>query len=43
MIMNAQEANHDKSWYGERVETFNPARFIGNDSSIPHLTFKAES
>ena len=43
MIMNAQEANHDKSWYGEDAEVFNPKRFMGNDSSLPHLTFGAGS
>jgi phenylacetate 2-hydroxylase len=43
MIMNAQEANHDKSWYGDDAETFNPKRFIGNDTSLPHLTFGAGS
>jgi phenylacetate 2-hydroxylase len=43
MIMNAQEANHDKSWYGEDAEIFNPKRFIGNDTSLPHLTFGAGS
>jgi phenylacetate 2-hydroxylase len=43
MIMNAQEANHDKSWYGEDAETFNPTRFLGNDTSLPHLTFGALS
>jgi phenylacetate 2-hydroxylase len=43
MIMNAQEANHDKSWYGEDAETFNPKRFINNDTSLPHLAFGAGS
>jgi phenylacetate 2-hydroxylase len=43
MIMNAQAGNHDKSWYGDDAETFNPTRFIGNDTSLPHLTFGAGS
>jgi phenylacetate 2-hydroxylase len=41
--MNAQEANHDKSWYGEDAETFKPKRFIGNDTSLAHLTFGSGS
>ncbi|KAK5120929.1 hypothetical protein LTR85_005713 [Meristemomyces frigidus] len=43
MIMNAQQGNHDRSWYGPDAETFNPARFVGNDTSLPHLTFGAGS
>ncbi|RDW82785.1 hypothetical protein BP6252_03897 [Coleophoma cylindrospora] len=43
MIMNAQEGNHDKSWYGEDAEVFNPERFLDNDTSLPHLTFGAGS
>jgi phenylacetate 2-hydroxylase len=43
MIMNAQQGNHDKSWYGEDAETFNPKRFIANDTPLPHLTFGAGS
>lgn len=43
MIMNAQQGNHDKSWYGEDAESFIPTRFLGNDTSLPHLTFGAGS
>jgi phenylacetate 2-hydroxylase len=43
MIMNAQEANHDKSWYGDDADKFNPARFLDNDTSLPHMTFGAGS
>lgn len=43
LIMNAQEANHDKSWFGGDAATFNPRRFIGNDTPLPHLTFGAGS
>lgn len=43
MIMNAQEANHDKSWYGGDAAIFNPKRFLGSDTPLPHLTFGAGS
>ncbi|CZR64068.1 uncharacterized protein PAC_13965 [Phialocephala subalpina] len=39
MIMNAQQANHDEVWYGNDAKTFKPARFVGNTTSLPHLTF----
>ncbi len=41
MVMNAQEGNHDKDWYGDSAETFVPTRFMGNDTNLPHLTFGA--
>lgn len=43
MIMNAQQGNHDRSWYGDDAETFLPTRFMGDDTSLPHLTFGAGS
>ena len=43
MIMNAQEANHDKSWYGENACLFLPERFIDDTTSLPHLTYGAGS
>lgn len=43
MIMNAQEANHDMAWFGPDANEFNPTRFIGNDTPLPHLTFGAGS
>ncbi|KAH8645915.1 cytochrome P450 [Tricladium varicosporioides] len=43
MIMNAQEANHDKAWFGDDADRFNPRRFLKNDVSLPHLTFGAGS
>ena len=32
-----------KSWYRDDAETFNPKRFIGNETSLLHLTFGAGS
>lgn len=43
MVMNAQEANHDPAWYGDDAAEFRPARFVGNSTSLPHLTFGAGS
>jgi phenylacetate 2-hydroxylase len=43
MIMNAQEANHDKAWFGDDADQFNPARYLNNDTFLPHLTFGAGS
>jgi len=43
MIMNAQQANHDPAWYGDDATTFNPRRFIGNDTPLPHLSYGAGS
>lgn len=43
MIMNAQQGNHDESWYGVDAESFVPTRFVNNDTSLPHLTFGAGS
>lgn len=43
MIMNAQEANHDKAWFGEDADKFKPARYMDNDTFLPHLTFGAGS
>jgi len=43
MIMNAQEANHDKAWFGDDADRFNPARYMDNDTFLPHLTFGAGS
>ncbi|KUJ14209.1 cytochrome P450 [Mollisia scopiformis] len=41
MIMSAQQANHDEAWHGDDAKTFKPARFVGNPTSLPHLTFGA--
>lgn len=43
MYMNAQQANHDEAWFGDDARTFKPARFMGNTTSLPHLTFGAGS
>jgi phenylacetate 2-hydroxylase len=43
MIMNAQDANIDPRYFGHDAAIFNPARFIGNDSSLPTLAFGAGS
>lgn len=43
MILNAQQANHDTRHYGNDALQFNPARFIGNETSLPHFTFGAGS
>jgi phenylacetate 2-hydroxylase len=43
MIMNAQQANHDTVWYGDDAMKFKPTRFVGNTTSLPHLTFGAGS
>lgn len=43
LIMNAQEANHDKSWYGEDAWDFLPERFIDDTGPLPHLTYGAGS
>lgn len=41
MYMNAQQANHDEDWYGKDAKTFNPTRFMGNSTSLPHLSYGA--
>lgn len=41
MIMNAQEANHSATQFGEDAWEFNPDRYINNDNPLPHLTFGA--
>lgn len=43
MILNAQQANHDTRHYGDDALQFNPNRFIGNETSLPHFTFGAGS
>lgn len=43
LIMNAQQANHDVEWYGDDADIFNPERFLGNDGSLPHLSYGAGS
>ncbi|KAK3628491.1 hypothetical protein LTR56_003870 [Elasticomyces elasticus] len=43
MIMNAQQGNHDESWYGHTAGSFDPTRFMGNETSLPHLTYGAGS
>jgi phenylacetate 2-hydroxylase len=40
-IMNAQEANHDLSQFGEDAWEYKPDRYIGNDNPLPHLAFGA--
>ncbi|KAH8645458.1 cytochrome P450 [Xylariales sp. PMI_506] len=40
-IMNAQEANHDLEQFGEDAWSYQPERYIGNDSPLPHLGFGA--
>ncbi|KAL2415612.1 Phenylacetate 2-hydroxylase [Exophiala dermatitidis] len=41
VLMNAQHANHDTSHFGPDAWSFNPERFVDNDSPLPHLTFGA--
>ncbi|KAK5710837.1 hypothetical protein LTR15_012814 [Elasticomyces elasticus] len=43
MIMNAQQGNHDESWYGHTAGSFDPTRFMSNETSLPHLTYGAGS
>jgi phenylacetate 2-hydroxylase len=43
VYMNTQKANLDESWYGEDAKTFNPRRFLSNETSLPHLSFGAGS
>lgn len=43
MIMNGQAANLDPTVFGPDAGKFNPWRYIGNDSSLPHLAFGAGS
>ncbi|KAI1624204.1 cytochrome P450 [Exophiala viscosa] len=43
VYMNTQEANLDESWYGADAKVFKPDRFLGDDSSLPHLAFGAGS
>lgn len=42
-IMNAQEANHDEAHFGSDAWSYKPDRFVGNASSLPHVTFGAGS
>jgi len=43
IIMNGQGANLDPAYYGPDAGVFKPTRFIGDDSSLPHLAFGAGS
>lgn len=43
VVMNAQQANHDMKHYGPTAEEFDPYRYIGNNSPLPHLTYGAGS
>ena len=39
MILNAQEVNHDTAHFGPDAWEFNPYRYLGNDTPLPHVTF----
>ncbi|RDW74814.1 hypothetical protein BP6252_05956 [Coleophoma cylindrospora] len=39
VLMDTQGVNHDLDFYGSDAYSFNPRRFIGNDSPLPHLTY----
>lgn len=41
VYMNAQQANHDTAHFGQDAWSFNPERFVGNNSPMPHLGFGA--
>lgn len=41
VYMNAQQANHDPAHFGPDAWSFNPERFVDNDSPLPHLSFGA--
>jgi phenylacetate 2-hydroxylase len=43
IIMNGQGANLDPAYYGPDAGVFKPTRFMGDDSSLPHLAFGAGS
>jgi phenylacetate 2-hydroxylase len=43
VIMNGQGANLDPTYYGPDAREYKPTRFIGDDSSLPHLAFGAGS
>lgn len=43
LIMNAQKVNHDTEHFGEDAWTFNPYRFIDDNSNLPHVAFGAGS
>ncbi|RDW85991.1 hypothetical protein BP5796_04316 [Coleophoma crateriformis] len=39
VLMDTQGVNHDLDFYGSDAHSFNPRRFIDNDSPLPHLTY----
>lgn len=39
VLLDNQGVNHDLEYYGSDAYEFNPRRFVGNDSPLPHLTF----
>ncbi|OAP58964.1 hypothetical protein AYL99_06261 [Fonsecaea erecta] len=41
VYMNAQQANHDPAHYGADAWSFNPTRFLGDTSPLPHVSFGA--
>jgi phenylacetate 2-hydroxylase len=41
MVMNAQQAKNDPAWFGDNALEFKSARYVGDSSSLPHLTFGA--
>lgn len=43
LIMNAQEANHDKDHFGDDAWTYKPDRFVNSEAGLPHVAFGAGS
>lgn len=39
VVMNIQALNHDLTHYGDDAHTFNPRRFMDNDSPSPHMSY----
>jgi phenylacetate 2-hydroxylase len=39
VLMDTQGVNHDIAFYGPDAHNFNPTRFVGNNSPLPHLSY----